>query len=155
MKLKVERRWRKETYTIGRLYVDGVFFCNTLEDKDRGLKQSDPLAKIKKVKVYGETAIPIGTYKVAMDEVSPKYKAVAWYKNLNGGRMPRIQNVPGFEGIIIHPGNGPLDSLGCLLVGKNTIVGGLTQSRVTFAELYAKMEKAHNAGETITIEYVW
>ena len=66
MKIEVERRWKKETYTIGRLYVDGVYFCNTLEDKSRGLKQTDSLFFIKQRKVYGETAIPTGTYTIAM-----------------------------------------------------------------------------------------
>ena len=155
MKLRVERRWRKDTYTIGRLYVDGVFFCNTLEDKDRGLKQSDSLSKIKQVKVYSETAIPVGTYKVAMDIVSPKFRAVAWYKDLCDGKMPRVMNVPGYEGILIHPGTSALDTAGCLLVGQNKVKGKLLNSRVTFAELYTKMLKAHNAGEEITIEYVW
>ncbi|MBQ6097903.1 MAG: hypothetical protein IJK99_09170 [Bacteroidales bacterium] len=155
MKIKVERRWRKDTYTIGRLYVDGVFFCNTLEDKDRGLKQTDPLASIKKRKVYSETAIPIGTYTVAMDVVSPKYAAVAYYKKLNGGKMPRVLNVPGYEGILIHPGNSALDTAGCLLVGQNTVVGRLTNSRATFEKLYSKMLAAHKRGEKITIEYVW
>lgn len=155
MRLKVERRWRKDTYTIGRLYVDGAYFCNTLEDRDRGLKSTDPLSKIKSVKVYSETAIPIGTYRVEMDTVSPKYRAVEWYRKLNGGKMPRVQNVPGFDGILIHPGNNALDTMGCLLVGKNTVKGGLAQSRVTFAELYSKMLAAHKRGEEITIEYVW
>lgn len=154
MKLTVERKWPKETYTIGRLYVDGELFCNTLEDRDRGLRQGDSLASIKVRKVYGETAIPKGTYRVAMNTVSPKYAAVDWYKNLCGGKMPRIVNVPGFDGILIHPGgsNGPLDTMGCILVGKNTIVGKLTESKATFQKLYKRMKAASDRGETITIE---
>lgn len=76
MKIKVERKWKKETYTIGRLYINGESFCNTLEDTDRGLKQSDPITTIQKNKVYGETAIPTGKYKIEMNVVSPKYNAV-------------------------------------------------------------------------------
>ena len=155
MTIKVERRWRKDTYTIGRLYVDGVYFCNTLEDKDRGLKQSDPLSKIKSVKVYGETAIPIGVYTVAMKVVSPKYAGVAWYKSLCGGKMPRLLNVPGFDGILIHPGATALDTLGCTLIGKNTAKGKLTSSRDVFAQLYKQMRSAADRGEKITIEYEW
>ena len=152
MKLTVERKWRKDTYTVGRLYVDGAYFCNTLEDKDRGLKQTDDLATIKRVKVYGETAIPIGTYRLSLNVVSPKYKAVAWYRSLNGGKMPRVLDVPGFDGIVIHPGNKAVDTYGCLLVGSNTVVGGLTHSRAVFSELDAMMRQSH---EQITIEYVW
>lgn len=154
MKLTIERKWKKEAYTIGRLYVNGEYFCNTLEDTDRGLKQSDPLEYIKKKKVYGETAIPEGVYKIAMNIVSPKYKSVKWYYDFNGGKMPRIIDVPGYEGVLIHPGNTALDALGCILVGKNTTVGRLTQSRVTFTQLYTILQKAHETGEEITLEYV-
>ena len=151
MKLEIERRWKKETYTIGRLYVDGVFFCNTLEDKCRGLKQTDSIFFIKQRKVYGETAIPSGTYTVAMNVTSPKYASIAWYWQLCQGKMPRLLNVPGFEGILVHPGNDPTQTLGCLLVGKNTKVGQLTESKATFKALYKEMKKAYDAGEEITI----
>ena len=151
MKIEVERRWKKETYTIGRLYVDGVYFCNTLEDKCRGLKQTDSIYFIKQRKVYGETAIPSGTYTVAMNVTSPKYAAIAWYWQLCQGKMPRLLNVPGFEGILVHPGNDPTQTLGCLLVGKNTKVGQLTESKATFKALYKEMKKAYDAGEEITI----
>jgi hypothetical protein len=151
MRLEIERRWKKETYTIGRLYVDGVYFCNTLEDKSRGLKQTDSTFFIKQRKVYGETAIPTGTYKVAMNVTSPKYAAVAWYWQLCRGKMPRLLDVPGFEGILIHPGNNALDTLGCILVGKNTKVGQLTESKATFKALYKEMEKAVKEGEDILI----
>lgn len=152
MKIRVDRRWPKETYTIGRLYINGELFCNTLEDRDRGLLQSDPPASIKIRKIYGETAIPKGTYRVAMNTVSPKYAAVDWYKNLCAGKMPRIVNVPCFEGILIHPGNTALDTYGCILVGKNSKVGQLTESKATFKVLYKRMKAASDRGETITIE---
>lgn len=152
MKLTVDRRWKKATYTIGILYVDGVRFSETLEDKDRGLKQTDSYSSIRSRKVYGETAIPTGTYGVRMDVVSPKYAAASWYKNLCGGKMPRLTGVPCFEGILIHPGNTALDSYGCLLVGRNTKVGQVTSSKDTFAALYKKMKAAADRGEKITIE---
>ena len=152
MKLEIERRWKKETYTIGRLYVDGVFFCNTLEDRDRGLKQTDPIATIKARKVYGETAIPSGTYGVAMNVTSPKYAAVSWYWQLCRGKMPRLLAVPGFDGILIHPGTDALSTRGCILVGRNTKVGKLTESRACFQELYKLMKSAADRGETITVE---
>lgn len=152
MKLLVDRKYKKETYTISNLHMDGVWFCNVLEDRDRGLKQTDPVSKILTKKVFAETAIPSGIYTVRMDVVSPKYAAVKWYRDLCGGRMPRLEKVPGFDGILIHPGNTALDSSGCLLCGRNTKVGQLTVSRETFKELYKKLLAAHNKGETITIE---
>ena len=154
MKLLVDRAWKKPTYTISRLFVDGERFYEVLEDVDRGLKQTDSIGYILSKKIFSETAIPSGTYIVRMDVVSPKYAAVKWYRDLCGGRMPRLEKVPGFDGILIHPGggNGPLDTSGCLLVGRNTIVGKLTKSRDTFKALYEKMLAAHNKGETITIE---
>lgn len=152
MKLKIERKWKKDTYTIGILYIDGVRFCETCEDKDRGLKSTDSLGHIKAVKVPTETAIPTGTYTVLMDVVSPKYSAVAFYKQLCGGKMPRLRGVPGFEGILIHSGSSALDSSGCVLVGRNKVKGGLTQSRETFKALYEKLEDAYKRGENISIE---
>lgn len=152
MKILVDRKWKKDTYTIGNLYINGTLFCNTLEDRDRGLKKTDTLSTIKSKKVYGETAIPIGKYIIDMDVVSPKYSAVKWYKNLCNGKIPRLRNVPGFEGILIHPGNTPFDTHGCILVGKNTIKGQVTQSKDTFSKLYKQMKAAHDRGETIEIE---
>lgn len=152
MKITIDRKWKKDTYTIGRLFINGSLFCNTLEDKDRGLKQTDSLSSIKSRKVYGETAIPTGLYKIDMETVSPKYSAVKWYRDLCKGKIPRLKNVPGFEGILIHSGSSALDTLGCILVGKNTIVGKLTQSKDTFAKLYKQMKAAHDKKETIELE---
>lgn len=152
MKLLLERKWKKDAYTIGRFYINGVLFCNTVEDKDRGLKQTDSLATIQSKKVYAETAIPTGTYNIRMDIKSPKFSVYSWYKNLCDGYMPRLENVPGYSGILIHPGNSALDSAGCIVVGKNTKVGQVTDSKNTFAKLYKKMKAAYNKGEKITIE---
>ena len=154
MKLTVIRKYKKETYTIGELRIDGTYFCSTLEDKDRGLKQSDPIPAILAKKVYGETAIPVGTYKVLMNVVSHKYSAIAWYKSLCGGKLPRLDAVPAFNGVLIHPGNTALDCLGCILVGENKIKGKLINSRATFAKLYAKLKEASDKREAITIEIV-
>lgn len=129
MNLTVKRVAKKDTYTIGKLYIDGVYFCDTLEDKDRGLKQSDDLAYITKHKVYGETAIPTGTYNVSLT-YSTKFKKI----------LPLIENVKGFSGIRIHSGNTAQDSLGCILVGKNTVVGKVTNSRDAFNALFEKLQ---------------
>ena len=154
MRLKLERKWKKETYTIGRLYVDGVYFSNTLEDRDRGLRQTDPLGIIQSKKIYGETAIPTGTYGITLNVTSPKYAGVKWYWDLCKGKMPRLLSVKGFEAILLHPGNTALDSCGCILPGKNTKVGQVTSSRDTFKALYKKMKAASDKGEEITIEIV-
>ena len=153
MKLVADRQWRKETYTISRLFVDGERFYEILEDRDRGLKQTDSLEKIKKEKVPGETAIPSGTYEITLDVTSPKYAAVKWCWDFCRGKMPRLLNVPGYEGILIHPGSSALDSAGCPLCGRNTVKGKLTSSRNTFKELYKKMKAAADRGEKITIEF--
>ena len=154
MKLRLERRWKKATYVIGVLFIDGIRYCETLEDADRGLKQTDALPYIKSRKVAGETAIPSGTYGVAMNVTSPKYAAVTWYWNFCRGKMPRLLNVPGFDGILIHPGSDALSTRGCLLVGKNTKVGKLTDSKACFQEVYKLMKAAADKGEEITIEIV-
>jgi hypothetical protein len=154
MKIKVERRWPKPTYTIGRMYIDGLYYCNTLEDRDRGLLQSHHKDYIRAHKVQGETAIPKGTYGVTLNVTSPKYAAVSWYWQLCRGKMPRLLNVPGFDGILIHPGNTALDTLGCILVGKNTKVGKLTDSKETFKAVYKRLKEAADKGEEITIEIV-
>ena len=154
MELKLKRKYKKETYTIGNLYVDGEWFCNTLEDKDRGLKSSMSLEEINKIKVYAETAIPAGRYVVRMDVVSPKYNKVKWYKDNFGGIMPRLENVKGFSGILIHPGTTAVDSAGCIIVGLNKIKGNVLDSRATFQKLWKKLEEAHKRKEAIylTIE---
>ena len=154
MKLRLERRWPKLTYTIGVLFIDGLRYCETLEDRDRGLKFTDHPDRIKARKVAGETAIPTGTYQVSMTTLSPKYASVAWYQQLCGGKMPRLLAVPGFDGILIHPGNSALDTKGCILVGRNTKVGQLTDSRACFKEVYKRMKEAADEGEEITIEIV-
>lgn len=152
MRLKLIRKYKKDTYTIGQLLVDGAFFCNTMEDKDRGLTQDTELPVIKAAKVYGETAIPSGVYDIDMETRSLKYAGEEWYRKLNDGYMPTVENVPGFTRILIHPGNSPLDTYGCILVGENKVKGRLINSRTTFAKLYARMKDAHDRGEDITLQ---
>lgn len=145
MKLTLKRIAKKTTYTIGKLYIDGQYFCDTLEDKDRGLDQKMTLEQIKKEKVYGQTAIPTGTYKVTLDVISPKFSGKAFYKQFaNGGRVPRILNIPGFDGVLLHVGNLPSQTQGCILVGKNNIKGQVNQSKDTFKQLYKILMKDKN-----------
>ena len=151
MELKVKRKAFEKEYTIGDLYIDGKFFSNTIEDCDRGLTQDMPLEEIKAKKVYGKTAIPTGTYEIDMNTISPKFQARSWAKPY-GGKLPRLIGVKGFEGVLLHVGNTASDSSGCLLVGKNSIKGMVTDSTRTFHTLMSKyLLPAKLRGEKITI----
>lgn len=153
MEILVKRIARKNLYTIGKMYIDGVYFADTLEDKDRGLKQTMSLSEIKKIKVPGETAIPEGAYKVTTSVVSPKFSKKEFYKQVCNGKLPRLLNVPGFEGILIHVGDGPKAqnlTEGCLLVGQNKIVGQLVNGKETFKKLINKLKGVSDI--TITIK---
>lgn len=145
MELLLTRIAKKDKYTIGRLYIDGVYFCDTIEDKDRGLLQNTPLYTIQSIKIQDKTAIPLGRYKVAMNIVSKRLSKKAFYRQYaSGGKVPRLLNVPGFEGILIHTGNTAEDSSGCIIVGKNKKVGMVLDSTVTFIQLYRKLQSATN-----------
>ena len=145
MELLLKRKAKKEKYTIGDLYIDGQWFSNTLEDTDRGLTNSMTDEEIAKIKVYGETAIPTGTYKITMDVVSPRFGSKTFYKQVCNGKVPRLLNVPGFDGILIHVGDGPRAedlTYGCILVGQNKYVGQLNNGKQVFTNLYNKLKKA-------------
>ena len=149
MEILVKRIAKKPKYTIGKMYIDGQYICDTLEDADRGLNQNMSLKEINNKKVYGETAIPTGTYKVDMNTVSPKFKSRIWAKPY-GGKLPRLVLVPGYDGVLIHPGNKAKDTLGCILVGENKAVGQVLNSQVTFKKIMSILTKGTNI--TITIE---
>lgn len=135
MKLKVERRFLGSEYTIGTLKVDGKYFCDTLEDRVRDLSREK--------KVPGETAIPAGIYDVVVN-ISPRFKR----------KLPRLLNVPGFEGILIHRGNTPGDTAGCILVGENKAKGRVINSTPYELRLTEMIERAQTAGESIIIEII-
>lgn len=150
MKLTLRRIAKKSKYTIGRLYIDGDYFCDTIEDKDRGLTSDMTETEIKKIKVKNETAIPTGTYKVTLNVISPRFSKKQFYlDNANGGRVPRLLNVKGFDGILIHYGSDQDSSSGCVIVGQNKVVGKVINSKDTFIKLYKKLLTAKNG---ITIE---
>ena len=151
MKLELIRRYCGNGYTIGTLLVDGVKFCDTLEPTDRGLTSSMTLQEIKANKVNGKTAIPTGIYHVDMETVSPRLHGKSWAKPY-GGRVPRLQGVKAFAGVLIHPGNTNADTEGCILVGRNTEVGKLTNSKATYVKLFEMMDAAN---EHIIIEIRW
>lgn len=150
MKLKLKRISKQYTYTIGQLFINGVYFCDTIEDKDRGLDQSNPISIIDNIKVPSQTAIPTGIYKVSMNTISPRLSQKDMYKTING-KVPRLLDVPGFDGVLIHIGNTNKDTSGCILVGQNKVKGQVINSKVTFFKLYKQLEDAVANHEQIII----
>lgn len=154
MELIVDRKWKKQSYTISNLTIDGKWFCNVLEDADRGLDDSMSLDKILELKKPSITAIPRGTYEITLDVVSPKYSTNSFYKQVCNGKVPRLLNVKGFEGILIHVGDGPRGadlSSGCLLCGYNKVKGQLRDGKEVFKKLYSLLKEAKSRGEKLTI----
>lgn len=139
MKIAVVRQWPKETYTIGRMFLNGAFFCNTLEDRIVDVNKNGHFDGNEK-KVAGESAIPYGTYKVTVTH-SPKFRR----------DLPLLNDVPHFEGIRIHRGNTAKDTAGCILVGLNTAKGKLTQSTEYELKLTAILKECQDKGEPIEI----
>lgn len=129
MNLFLQRIAQTPEYTIGRLYINGKVFCNTLEDP------------IRDTKIAGKTAIPAGTYEVVVNR-SPKFKR----------DLPLLLNVPNFEGIRIHRGNTAKDTAGCILVGLNQKKGMVVNSTKYELDLTKRLKEAQNKGESITIE---
>ena len=134
MKLLLHRQTFSDKSSVGTLYVNGLKECHTLEDCDRHLEEGGE-------KVYGETAIPRNTYKV-----------VITYSNRFKQPMPLLVDVPGFEGIRIHPGNTDQNTEGCILVGVGIGNDRLYNSRQAYERLFNKLEAAEALGEEITIE---
>lgn len=131
MELLLKRRYKGPTYTVGSLYLNGKYFCDTIEDKVRDLT--------KEPKVKHKTAIPAGTYKVIVN-MSPKFKR----------ELPRLLNVPHFEGILIHGGVSADSSSGCVILGENKIKGKVINSAKYVNELTALLKK--EVSNTIKIE---
>lgn len=154
MKILIKRTAKKQNYTIGQLFINGNKFCDTLEDSDRELTSTMSSLEISNKKVYGDTAIPTGTYTVDMNTVSPRFGSQTYYKEVCGGKVPRLLNVPGYQGVLIHVGNVPKDTHGCILVGKNTKIGQVLESKDTFKSLYKELKKAADKKEQITVTII-
>jgi hypothetical protein len=129
MQLELERLHGSPGFTRGTLKIDGVVFCDTLEDEERA------------VKLYGETAIPTGKYRIIINQ-SARFKR----------KLPLLVNVPNFEGIRIHAGNTAAHTHGCILVGKWHSHGFITDSKDTFNALFKKLTDAFNHHQDIWIE---
>ena len=136
MELTLKRIALRSEYTIGKLYVDGEYVCDTIEDTVRDLDKDGKFAN-GEVKIPGKTAIPYGRYEITMKVKSPKYSnfsKYSWAKKYDG-YLPRLLNVPHFDGVLIHVGNSALDSEACILVGENKVVGKVINSVNTFRRL--------------------
>lgn len=140
MKITIERKYKKERYTIGNLFINGQWICNTLELPDAGLRQEMPLWEVKQKKVFGEMAIPTGVYRIK-SMISPKF----------GERRAYLQGVPAFTRIMIHEGNSRKDTLGCILVGMNTQKGRVTDSKKILKKLNDMIFKAEERCEPVVI----
>ena len=133
MKMHLVRIAKQKDYTIGHLYVEGLYLCDTLEPTWRNLHREG--------KIWGRTAIPEGKYRVF---ITKSKKLGQW--------LPLIWQVPGFEGIRIHAGNYPKDTQGCILVGWNRHKGTLSNSRTALSNLMRLLTAALERGELIDLE---
>lgn len=138
MNIELKRIALKDTYTIGKLYIDGAYFCDTLEDKDRGLEDNMPIEKIMFLKKPHITAIPTGTYTVILN-YSNRFKRI----------IPLVMNVKGFAGIRIHAGNTSEDTNGCILVGENKAKGKVLNSKETYSRLLERIKSADKVYLTV------
>lgn len=154
LEIVVDRTYRKDTYTIGNITIDGKWFCNSLEDKDRGLKKDMKLSVLKGKKIYGKTAIPMGRYEVTLDVFSPKFSKYPFYMEVCNGFLPRLKDVPAYDGILFHVMDGEKGadlSYGCIGVGRNKIKGGLLEGKEYFKKFYAILAEAKTAGKKIFV----
>ena len=141
MTIRIDRKWKKAEYTISKVYINGRYFgCNALEDTDRGLLQTMQITELQRRKIKGKTAIPRGYYDVRIT-YSPKYKRM----------MPLVVDVPGYSGIRIHSGNSAKDTEGCILFGKNDMVGWISDSKYWTDKICRLIETALNKGEKVTL----
>lgn len=131
MKLKLYRKFLGNKYTIGKLFINDEYVCDTLED----------VVRSEGAKVYGETAIPYGTYEIVLT-MSQRFKKV----------LPLLLNVPNFEGVRIHTGNTERDTEGCILTGYNKVKGKVIDSKIAFDKVMKQLELATINNEKIIIE---
>jgi len=157
MKLVNTRLIFTENSTIGKLTVDGAFLCYILEPTDRGLDASMPLSELQRLKVFGKTAIPIGTYNLQLISGVPIINRFPWitkYYPNNTFMVPELENVPDYEAVLLHPGNYPKDTEGCSLVGMTIagpdFVGDTPDAFVKLQKTCFDEIKAGNATYTLT-----
>ena len=143
MDLRLVRRYLGPEYTIGSLFINGIYLCDTIEDKVRDHNHDGDLEDAGEGKVFGKTAIPYGDYKIELS-LSPKFKRI----------LPMVLDVKHFTGIRIHRGNTAQDSHGCILPGENKIKGRVINSTKYEIKIVKKMKAATKAGEDIYLNIV-
>ena len=142
MNLKLKRRYFCDKYTIGSLYLNDKYFCDTLEDPNRDINKNGKFDN-GEIKIKGNTCIPFGKYKIIVN-LSPKFKR----------ELPRLLDVPSFEGVLIHRGNTAKDTEGCILVGENKVKGMVINSTIYEQKIVNILKEIQSRGEQITIEIV-
>lgn len=154
MELYIDRAYKGLDFVISNLFVNGREFCYVLEDADRGLNSSMDETTIRRDKIYGKTAIPTGLYRIVLDVKSPRFGDQPFYQKVCGGYLPRLENVKGYDGVLVHVGNTIKDTNGCLLVGlyKDQEKGMVTHSKDAFSKLYPLLKDADARGEEIWIQ---
>lgn len=144
--------WRfalKDTYTVGRLYVNDIFICNTIEDKDYGFDNNTPISLIKQTKREHpkQVAIPYGCYEVSTQWARGFADSHPWYKTQPlGSHIPCLVDVPGYSGILLHCGVSAESSAGCIILGYNTIKGKVTDSKKAYNKVATIIEEANKQG---------
>jgi len=141
MKLVLKRRYLGEAYTIGSLFVDGEYLCDTIEDKVRDYNKDGDLLDAGEKKVFGKTAIPFGSYKIHLS-MSPKFQRL----------LPILENVRHFTYIRIHSGTHAGHSHGCILPGENKVKGKVLNSKKWEMKIVELMHEAEKRQEIITID---
>lgn len=150
MKILIDRNYKYPKYTVGEVYVNGNFYCYSMEDTDRGLRVDMPMRYLKERKVYGATAIPCGSYEVIIDW-SPKFKMYlphVMYRNGEG----KLVEVPGFSGIRLHAGNTAEDTLGCIMFGDWRGSASLVKSKPYTNNLIDMIRNARSGKEKVILE---
>lgn len=128
--------------SIGQLYADGMILCDTLEPKPYRFMGKVTADSVREAKQESPIAIPPGRYRIRMDIQSPRFSRDKWMRSICDGYVPRLMGVPGFTGVLIHPGNSVDDTSGCILVGKHDFIGHIKFSRGIFKILFQMLRNS-------------
>lgn len=155
MEILVKRIYNCSRYCISHIYINGEYVCDGIEDTDRMLDDSMTEQYIRSKKISCETAIPTGVYKMTINIISPKFSKKKYYMDFCGGKLPRLKNVKGFDGILWHRGNTEKDSAGCLILGYNKVKGKVINSQEAFEKVYNMLKSINKAtNEEIIVKYI-
>ena len=139
---------------MGRLSLDGLLLCDTLEPPSHGLTSATVPKTIQDIKRLGRSAIPAGVYRLVLG-YSSRFSPRPFYKSCGGGLVPRLLNVSGFEGVLIHCGNTVVDTCGCILVGRRADSSTLVESQKAYGRLMRQYwMPAAKRGEPMFIEII-